>query len=128
MKSNALLKWLMIPVLALLVYAGPKLLTGSKDGANAPDASTDTSALTPEEMRTLGVGGDTPRDTLATLVAQVKQLRNELATATAQNQQHTSENQRLRQREGALEQRMEQALQTERERAQKAHDDTASEQ
>ena len=41
--------------------------------------------LTPEEMKALGIAGDTPRDTVATLVAQVKQLRNELQTALNDN-------------------------------------------
>ncbi len=37
-------------------------------------------SFTPEEMKALGIEGDTPRDTVATLVAQVKQLRTELQT------------------------------------------------
>ncbi len=42
-------------------------------------------SLTPEEMKALGIEGDTPRDTVATLVAQVKQLRTELQAALSDN-------------------------------------------
>jgi integrating conjugative element protein (TIGR03752 family) len=57
-------------------------------------------------MKALGIEGDTPRDTVATLVAQVKQLRTELQTALTDNKSQREENQRLRQRENAIDQRI----------------------
>ena len=76
MRSNGLLKWLMVPMLALLVYVGIKVL--SRDRPAEPAAAITADKLTPDEAKALGISGDTPRDTVATLVAQVKQLRGEL--------------------------------------------------
>src|SRR5690606_15129964 len=112
MRSNGLLKWLMLPVAALLVFVGIKLLSG--DGGNArPTPRESGSRLTPEEMRALGIEGDTPRDTIATLVAEVGQLRSELQAALADNRSQRAENERLRQREGSIDQRIQSALDTE---------------
>ena len=47
-------------------------------------------------MKALGIEGDTPRDTVATLVAQVKQLRTELQSALGDNKNQKAENERLR--------------------------------
>src|SRR3546814_16729633 len=65
-------------------------------------------------MKALGIEGDTPRDTVATLVAQVKQLRTELQTALTDNKSQREENQRLRQRENSIDQRINSALESER--------------
>jgi len=69
--------------------------------------------------KALGIEGDTPQDTVATLVAQVRQLRNELQSAVSDNKTQREENQRLRQQENAIEQRIQHALQTERSQLQR---------
>lgn len=81
MRSNGLLKWLVLPVAVLVLFFGIRLLSGG-DAPSGTDIDQ-SKQLTPEEMQALGIEGDTPRDTVATLVAQVKQLRTELQTATA---------------------------------------------
>ncbi|EOX6785686.1 TIGR03752 family integrating conjugative element protein [Pseudomonas aeruginosa] len=125
MRSNGLLKWLMIPVAILVLFVGIRLFSGG--GETAP-ARTDASAqLTPEEMKALGIEGDTPRDTVATLVAQVKQLRTELQTALSDNKSQREENQRLRQRENAIDQRINTALETERSNLRRDQQQAASE-
>lgn len=111
MHSNGLLKWLMIPLLLLLVFVAVKLFSASSD---APGTADEASRLTPEEAKALGIEGDTPRDTVATLVAQVRQLRSELQTALSDNKVQRDENQRLRQREGSIDQRIQSALDSER--------------
>ena len=111
MHSNGLLKWLMIPLLLLLVFGAVKLFS---TGSDAPGTADGASRLTPEEAKALGIEGDTPRDTVATLVAQVRQLRSELQTALSDNKVQRDENQRLRQREGAIDQRIQSALDSER--------------
>lgn len=112
MRSNGLLKWLVLPVAGLVLFFGIRLFSGSGD---SPRTSVDAGTkLTPEEMQALGIEGDTPRDTVATLVAQVKQLRTELQTAMTDNKTQREENQRLRQREGAIDQRISTALESER--------------
>ncbi|UVO16340.1 MULTISPECIES: TIGR03752 family integrating conjugative element protein [Pseudomonadaceae] len=111
MHSNGLLKWLMIPLALLLVFVAVKLFSA---GSDAPGTAEEASRLTPDEAKALGIEGDTPRDTVATLVAQVRQLRTELQTALSDNKVQRDENQRLRQREGAIDQRIQSALDSER--------------
>ncbi|PCB62908.1 conjugal transfer protein, partial [Pseudomonas aeruginosa] len=81
---------------------------------------------TPEEMKALGIAGDTPGDTVATLVAQVKQLRTELQSALGDNKQHKAENERLRARESAIDQRIQSALEGERNRLEQERNQVAS--
>jgi len=53
------------------------------------------------------------------LVAQVRQLRNELQSVVSDNKTQREENQRLRQQENAIEQRINNALQSERSQLQR---------
>ena len=124
MKSNGLLKWLMIPMALAVVFVGIKLFSGKSSTKPAPQGAT--SQLTPDEMKALGIEGDSPRDTVATLVAQVKQLRNELQTSLNDNKNQKTENDRLRAREGAIDQRIQTALDGERGRLQQDRDQVAS--
>lgn len=107
MKSNGLLKWLMIPVVLALVFVGLRLFRHDERTPATDDATA--AALTPAEAAALGLG-DTPRDTIATLVAQVRQLRAELQTALADNKTQHDEVERLRQRESTLDERIKAAL------------------
>ena len=125
MRSNGLLKWLMLPVVALLVFAGIRLLSGERGPGTVPqDAGTRLSA---EERRALGIEGDTPNDTVATLVAQVRQFREQLETALSDNRAQQAENDRLRQRERSIEQRIQTALDTERAQLRQDRDQVANE-
>jgi integrating conjugative element protein (TIGR03752 family) len=126
MKSNGLLKWLMIPMVLLLVFVGIKLFSG--DHRREKQAHQAVTPLTAEEAKTLGVEGDSPRDTVATLVAQVKQLRNELQTSLGDNKNQKAENERLRQRESEIDRRIQAALDSEHSRLQQDRDQVASEQ
>lgn len=119
MKSNGLLKWLMIPMALLLVLVVLKLLPSNRPATTELDDSE--SQLTPEEMKALGIEGDTPSDTVATLVAQVKQLRGELKKSQTNPQQHKDESEQLRQFETTLELRIQGALEKERDRLQAEH-------
>jgi integrating conjugative element protein (TIGR03752 family) len=119
MKSNGLLKWLTIPAVLGAVWLGVKLLSEPSDthtGKSAP------SVLTPEESKRLGADADTARDTVATLVAQVKALRGELKAAVEDNTTQKAENDRLRQRESSLDQRIQSALSAERAQWRAEHD------
>ncbi len=124
MHSNGLLKWLMIPIALLLVFVGVKLFSSNSDTPTPQEAD---SHLTPEEAKALGIDGDTPRDTVATLVAQVRQLRTELQTALGDNKTQRQENERLRQREGAIDQRIQSALENERNQLHQDREQVASE-
>ncbi|ERY96101.1 MULTISPECIES: TIGR03752 family integrating conjugative element protein [Pseudomonadota] len=124
MKSNGLLKWLMIPIALAVVFVGIKLLSGGSGTKSPPQDGA--SQLTPTEMKALGIEGDTPRDTVATLVAQVKQLRNELQTSLNDNKNQKTENDRLRARESTIDQRIQSAINGERSRLQEERDQVAS--
>lgn len=108
-----MLKWLIILLIGLVVVVVVKL-RGTSDTRVTEQRLG--GALTTEEMKALGIEGDTPRDTVATLVGQVKQLRQELKTAVTDSLAQKSENDRLRQRESTIEQRLESSLETERKR------------
>ncbi|WPQ34145.1 TIGR03752 family integrating conjugative element protein [Achromobacter xylosoxidans] len=125
MRSNGLLKWLMIPVALLVLFIGVRLFSGG--GPSTLSQADAGSQLTPEEMKALGIEGDTPRDTVATLVAQVKQLRTELQTALSDNKSQREENQRLRQRENSIDQRINAALEAERSNLRRDQQQAASE-
>ncbi|WP_349608039.1 TIGR03752 family integrating conjugative element protein [Cupriavidus sp. DF5525] len=124
MKSNPLLKWLLIPMVLLVVFVGIKLFSGDRGAKLAQPGAANP--LTPEEMKAVGIEGDTPRDTVATLVAQVKQLRNELQTALNDNKNQKAENERMRTRESAIDQRIQTALDGERGRLQQERDQIAN--
>ena len=51
MKSNPLLKWLLIPMGLLLVFVGIKLFSGERGAKPAPAGAA--SQLTPEEMKAM---------------------------------------------------------------------------
>ena len=124
MRSNGLLKWLMIPLVCLLVFVGLRLSSDQQPSPTTADRPGNP--LTPEEMQALGIEGDTPRDTVATLVAQVKQLRGELQTALDDNERQSEESRRLRQRESTIDQRVQRALAEERSRFQQTRNEVAS--
>lgn len=123
MKGNGLLKWLMIPMALLLVFIGVKLFSG---GGSQPVGNSGAQ-LTPEEAKALGIEGDTPRDTVATLVGQVKQLRTELQGTMTDNKTQKAENERLRQREGSIDRRIQSALETERNQLKNEREQVAGE-
>ena len=123
MRSNGLLKWLMIPMALLVVFVGFKLFSG---GGSQPSGESGPQ-LTPEEARALGIEGDTPRDTVATLVGLVRQLRGELQTALGDNRTQKAENERLRSREGAIDRRIQSALENERNLMRQDRDQVAGE-
>ena len=126
MKSNGLLKWLMIPVVLLAIFVAYQWLSPTRPPATkGPEVRN---ALTAAELKQLGIEGDTPRDTVATLVAQVKQLRGELQTAVSDNTQQKAENERLRTRESAVDQRIQVALSAEREQSRHEREQVASDQ
>ncbi|NWA02326.1 TIGR03752 family integrating conjugative element protein [Pseudomonas gingeri] len=116
MRSSGMLKWLVLP-LVLLVLFGVIRACSSKDtsGANTEHGGH---RLTAEEMKQLGIDGDTPHDTVATLVAQTKAMREELKALLSENQDQQQENIRLRRRDSEIDQRIQQVLGVELEKAQ----------
>jgi integrating conjugative element protein (TIGR03752 family) len=128
-RSNGLLKWLLIPLVLVVVFLGIKWPSGGKPSSIGPLAEhTDQSQLTPAEMKSLGVDGDTPRDTVATLVAQVKQLRTELKSALDDTSRQKKDNDRLRGRESDVDQRIQSAIAAAQDRSRQDRERAAGEQ
>lgn len=115
MKSNGLLKWLMVPVVLLVMLLLVRVLSNKPSTTEPLEVE---SQLTAEEMKALGLEGDTPSDTVATLVAQVRQLRAELQRTVNENEHRTGEPQSLDRFVDVIEQRIQLALENERQRVQ----------
>ncbi|KIH84079.1 TIGR03752 family integrating conjugative element protein [Pseudomonas batumici] len=114
MTSNGLLKWLLLPLILLVVFGVLKMCSSKE--VPAPKAGSTKQTLTPEDMKLLGIDGDTPQDTVATLVAQTKAMRTELKALLTENKDQQKENARLRQRDSDIDQRIQKALSTELEK------------
>lgn len=135
MRANVLLRWL-VPALLLTVvlFIVKGWLAGSSSETSSAESFTEESLeLSAEEAEALGVAGDTPRDTVATLVGQVKAMRSEMLGLKKNNESLQQDNSRLREREKNVDSRIAAALngvnqQTSKERQQAESARAASEQ
>ncbi len=107
MKSNPLLKYLVVPLLLLTVFIGIKMMRGGPEqqADNAPAPK-----LTAEQAKALGVEGDTPSDTLRTVVAEGRELKQQITDVMAQNSAVKQDNEALKQRLANIDQTVEQRL------------------
>lgn len=119
MKSNGMLKWIGLFVLAIFVLVFFKSCGKPKTQQQQQEPSA---SLTPDEMKTLGVEGDTPHDTMATLVAQYKAMRTDLQTQLKANADQKAEMERLRDREKDIDQRIQQGVKGERDKMTQANE------
>lgn len=113
MKSNGLLKWLMIPMAFLVILILVKLLPSRSSPSQPIEVQNE---LTAEEIKALGLEGDTSSDTVATLVAQVRQLRADLKKSVSEREPRREEPESLHQLMDVIEQRIQLALENERQR------------
>lgn len=106
MKSNGILKFIAVGLIAfvlILVFA-PK---SKKATTVTDDPSLELSA---DEAKALGIEGDTAKDTLATLLGQMKQTRREIQDVKTKNEALLKENERLRDRESDFNNRINKAV------------------
>ena len=101
-KSNGLVKYIVVAVVIVGVFVGlkscqsnPKKSTGTgtqktQDGALAN--------LSQDELKALGIEGDTPDDTLRTLIGRLNDVRDQQKKLDEQNKNLAAENERLRNR------------------------------
>ncbi|MEM8194630.1 TIGR03752 family integrating conjugative element protein, partial [Morganella morganii] len=73
-KSGILLK-ILVPVVVLVVTMIGVKSCGSQKSAQPQSGNTGAAELTREELRLLGIEGDTPQDTLRTLVGRIKTIQ-----------------------------------------------------
>jgi len=119
LKSNPLLKILGPLLLGGAGFVGLKACSPPTPGTSASTEAV-VADLSDDELKALGIDGDTPRDTVATLVGQMKRYRRELEAVRADSASLVKENQRLRQRDNNVDNRINQALSRERETLNKA--------
>ena len=109
MKANVLLKWLVpgaLLAVALIILKSWLADNGPGGGTTDPERLE----LTAEQVKSLGIAGDTPRDTVATLVGQVKAMRSEMLGLKKSNETLQQENARLQERESGVDRRIQHAL------------------
>lgn len=114
LKANSLLKILVPSLLLGAGFIGLKACRTSGNETQTVDRNV-VADLTGDEMKALGIDGDTPRDTVATLVGQMKQYRAEMEEMRINSAALVKENQRLRERDTSVEGRINSALNRERE-------------
>nr|WP_310615688.1 TIGR03752 family integrating conjugative element protein [Pantoea cypripedii] len=93
-KSNAMVKFIVPAVVLTGLVIG---LKSCKDDNQAQQKSSSVLAnLTPDELKALGVEGDTPEDTLRTLIGRLNDVRDRQKDLDKQNLVLMKENERLR--------------------------------
>ncbi|MBC2659075.1 TIGR03752 family integrating conjugative element protein [Pseudomonas sp. MSSRFD41] len=90
-QSNPLLKWLAVP---FLVFAVVMFFTATKKG-QVDHQENNVVAIGSGEAQKLGVDGDTPGDTLRTVVTESKELRKQVADLLKINNDQKSQNEEL---------------------------------
>ncbi|ARB46984.1 TIGR03752 family integrating conjugative element protein [Alloalcanivorax xenomutans] len=121
LKSNGLLK-ILLPILVIVVLV--IVIRGCNSDDGVPDSQgSSTSAdkdasltLTDDEIQALGIEGDTPRDTVATLVGEMRAMRKELDDTRAESQRLREQNKQLTERAGNVDSAIQAALREERRR------------
>ncbi|EGT3611390.1 TIGR03752 family integrating conjugative element protein [Morganella morganii] len=99
-KSNTLVKVLVPSVLVIAALIGMKSCGTEPKSGGQPDALLQSiNDLDPNELKSLGIEGDTPADTLRTLIGTMKNVRDKQAELITQNQKLFEENEQLRSRQ-----------------------------
>jgi len=115
LKTNKLL-FIIVPLVLFLVIAVILMSTGGEsDAVNKEDESP--LVLTQEELQLLGVEGDTPRDTVATLVGQVNVLRQQTKDALDESAELREQNKKLAERSASIDSQIQRAIELERSRS-----------
>lgn len=95
-KSNTLLKVLVPVVLFIAVTIGVKSCGSGPAPTSSTTRSSSVADLTDEELQILGIEGDTPEDTLRTLVARLKVIQEKQNSLERQNVTLSEENATLK--------------------------------
>ncbi|EBB2054793.1 TIGR03752 family integrating conjugative element protein [Salmonella enterica] len=98
-KSNAMVKFIVPAVVVAGLAVGLKSCKGERSPENASgDVTTVLKNLSQDELKALGVEGDTPEDTLRTLIGRLNDVRDRQKTLDKQNADLLKENEQLRKR------------------------------
>lgn len=117
-KSNTLVKVLVPAALTIAVLVGMKSCgTEPKTGPQQDALSQSINELDPNELKSLGIEGDTPADTLRTLIGTMKNVRDKQSELITQNQKLLEENAQLRGRQQNVSGQIKTAVDTVRQEA-----------
>lgn len=107
LKSNPLLKYLLIPVLIVVLIILFKS-GGKKEEAAAPEE--ESIKIGNDTARKLGVDGDTPADTLRTVVAESREVKDQIAKVLTDNKELKDQNAELQLRLSRIDQNVDNKL------------------
>lgn len=109
--SNGLVKILVPAVLAVTAFVGVKACSPQKSqDAAAPHKATAAPDLSPEDLKTLGIEGDTPQDTLRTVVGNFRKVTERLDGLDDENKKLRDENKVLRKTSDNVQEQVSQAV------------------
>jgi len=85
--TNLIVKIAVPVVLTAAIVIGVKSCSDSKDKTTSTQKTTNAALkdLTPDELKALGVEGDTPQDTLRTIVGNFRRVQDRLDTLANDN-------------------------------------------
>ncbi|EJX3102444.1 TIGR03752 family integrating conjugative element protein [Salmonella enterica] len=119
LKSNALVKVLVPAVLLGAAGVGMRACTSGAPEQTATQ-QVPLPQLTPEQLRELGIEGDTPQDTLNTLVGKLGEVQRQQGDIMKENLALKEENRKLQAGNGQMDQRIADAVSEAEDRTQKA--------
>ncbi|WP_409160585.1 TIGR03752 family integrating conjugative element protein [Pectobacterium sp. B2J-2] len=113
MQSNMLVKLAVPLTLLVTVFIGLKACSSNKveppsDSATKKNATLNE--LTPEDLRALGIEGDTPQDTLRTLIGRLQTVTKRQEQLDADNKALSEENKKLKNTNQNVDERIGQAI------------------
>lgn len=109
MKGNPLLKFLAIPFLILATIIIVKVFSGANESQSMTEGGGKPT-ISGSQAQALGVDGDTPSDTLRTIVAESRQLKDQVSQALSNNEELKRQNQELQARLQNIDQNVAQRL------------------
>lgn len=109
MTSNRLVKIMALTLVLMVVMA--LVIRSSKNRVNTSEVDNPMprlggEALSNDAIAALGLEGDTERDTVATLIGEVKKLRSDVMALTGENESLRADNSKLRDMESAIQARL----------------------
>ncbi|ECW0088115.1 TIGR03752 family integrating conjugative element protein [Salmonella enterica subsp. enterica] len=119
LKSNAIVKMLVPAVILGAAAVGMRACTSGTPEKTATQ-QIPLPQLTPEQLRELGIEGDTPQDTLNTLVGKLGEVQRQQGDIIKENRELKEENRKLQAGNGQVDQRIADAVSDAEDRTQKA--------
>ncbi|MBK0123613.1 TIGR03752 family integrating conjugative element protein [Pantoea sp. S61] len=110
--SNLIVRVAVPVVLASAIVVGVKSCSGGGQPSTGSHAPTNAALkdLSPEDLKTLGIEGDTPQDTLRTVVGNFRKVQDRLDTLADDNKKLSDENKALKTTNGNVDAQINQVV------------------